>query len=173
MTRCLTALMMLAAGPIWAHDITYPSFIGTLNVTTSNSTDFLDFAAQYQGQVVYLDIDVTYSFGNEDHYTANAACNAENDFWNDGFTDNRFVMPLQITATEGTPLTADDVICADIPMTFKGLEVSLSSGGPGAHWYEIEGFFLMRERVDRWPYIEFQWLEADAETWASVVNRAD
>ncbi|MEO0342152.1 MAG: hypothetical protein AAF198_01820 [Pseudomonadota bacterium] len=168
--RILIALLTAFAIPVWGHDITYPIFTGTLHVTAENDSALLEFASQHDGKVVFLDLEITYSFSGDADYTVNDACNAENEFWNDGFTDNRFVMPLTVTGPRET-LTIDDVTCADLPMTFTGVEIPLSSGGPGAHWYEIQGFFLMRERVDRWPYLELRWLEVDAATWANVLDR--
>lgn len=168
--RILIVILTALALPAAAHDITYPKFDGRLNITGANDTTFLDFASEHKGQVVYLDLYISYSFGVLDEHTVNEACNLDNDYWNDGFTDNRFVMPLDIEYPDGRDLSVDEVTCAELPITFTGVDLQLSSGGPGAHWYEVQGFFLMRERTERWPYLELKWLDANAETWAGIVN---
>jgi hypothetical protein len=72
---------------------------------------------------------------------------------------------------EDDVLGAENTRCGDMRLSFVGDDLVMSSAGPGEHWYEINGFYLLRRRADRWPYVEIKWLDATAESWARLLGQ--
>ena len=166
-------LFLLLATPVIAHDVNYPRFSGDIHFTRPNDQQFINFLDQNTDKVVYLDLLFTAEFGGIIGEEMQQACNSHFNFWDEGMGGHNIFLPIYNPDPDNPPEDFDmaDIECEILPIRFVDTELLLSSAGPGAHWFDIEGFFLIRNRSDRWPFIEIKELEAHAETWAQILNK--
>ena len=163
----------LASFPIFAQDISYPQFSGEIKLTSPNTQEFTQFLNDNLEKVVFLNLYFATDFGMQISYEVEEHCNAHFDFWEEGMNGQKIHLPYLKDAPNNPtrPFEVADIECEDIPFKFVDADLNMSSGGPGAHWFDIEGFFLIREQSDRWPFVEIKHLPASAETWARIKNK--
>jgi len=173
--RILLPLFLIGL-PVFGHDTTYPKFEGEIHFTRPNSEEFITFVDENLDKVVFLDLLFTADFGVQTSYDMEEACNSHFNFWDDGMEEQNIFLPIYEPDPENPPtgeetFEMDQIGCEMLSIRFENTALQLSSAGPGVHWSEIEGFFLLRSRSDRWPYLEIKELEASAETWAQILNK--
>ena len=165
--------LFFCATSAFAQPIEYPQFQGTIHFTAPNPPEFTTFLDNNRDKVVFLNILFTTDFGNENDYKVEEVCNSHFSFWDEGMEDQNIFLPIYEPEPSNPPKQYDlsDIGCEALPIRIVDSGLTLSSGGPGVHWFDIEGFFLIRHQSDRWPYIELKELPASAETWASIKNQ--
>lgn len=154
--ECLVSLLELRAKP------NIPKYSGEISYTYGNSKAFLDFLDSNLGKVVFLELNMTYYFGIDDNYLVNEMCNSNVNIWDDGLTDAVFTLPIGMEG-ESSP---SKLTCSERRISFSGKDFSISSGGPGTHWYNLTGFFRIAAGSGRWPYTQLSALEASADMWS-------
>ena len=159
---------------VLAQQIDYPKFTGEISLTTQNDGAFETFLDANEAKVVFLDMTFTTAFGARFRSDVYEMCSPYAEIWDNGLSGEVFALPY---TKDGKPLGEDDVLraentqCGDVGLAFVGDDLILSSAGPGVHWYDINGFYLVRRRANRQPYIEIKELDASAETWAWVLGQ--
>ncbi len=161
--------------PLTAHEIKYPKFEGDIHFTSPNTSEFMQFVDKNLGKVVYFDLILTTNFTLELGYRMEEVCNSHFNFWDDGLANQNVFLPIYEPDPDNPPKEfgyehIEKITCEALPIRFVDTDLMMSSAGPGTHWFNIEGFFLLRSRAERWPFIELKELPASAEAWAIMKN---
>ena len=157
-----------------AQPVTFPKFTGEISLTGENDGQFETFLDRNVEKVVFLNMTFRTAFGARFAAEVYETCSPYAEIWDNGLSGAVFTLPYTL---DGKPLGEDDVLganntrCGDMRLSFVGDDLVMSSAGPGEHWYEINGFYLVRRRADRWPYVEIKWLDATAESWARMLGQ--
>jgi len=170
----LGCLVLGNAGAAQAQAMTYPKFSGDVALTGQNDGAFEQFLDQNEGKVVFLDLIFSVAFATRFNDDVYEMCSPYAEIWDNGLSGEIFTLPYTKDGRvlgEDEELVEQNTRCGDQRLTFVDDDLVMSSAGPGAHWYDIQGFYLVRRRADRFPYIELKGLEASAETWARVLGQ--
>jgi hypothetical protein len=156
---------------VLAQPIDYPKFTGEISLTAQNDGAFEAFLDEHEAKVVFLDMTFNTAFGARFSSEVYEMCSPYAEIWDNGLSGEVFTLPY---TKDGNPLGEDEVLkeenteCGDVSLSFVSDDLVMSSAGPGVHWYDIKGFYLVRRRANRQPYVEIKELDASAETWARM-----
>jgi len=170
----LVGAVIVQSHSVFAQPIEYPKFTGEISLTSQNDGAFETFLDENVGRVVFLDLLFRTAFGARFSSEVYEMCSPYAEIWDNGLSGEVFTLPYTKDGKplgEGETLREDNTECGDVSLSFVSDDLVLSSAGPGVHWYDINGFYLVRARANRWPYIEMKWLDASAETWARALGQ--
>ena len=159
---------------VFAQPIEYPKFTGEISLTSQNDGAFETFLDENVGRVVFLDMMFRTAFGARFSSEVYEMCSPYAQIWDNGLSGEIFTLPYTkdgVPLGEGETLREENTVCGETRLSFSGDDLIMSSAGPGTHWYDIMGFYLVRQRADRWPYVEMKSLDASAQTWARMLGQ--
>lgn len=166
--------MLSVSFAVWAQPIDYPKFTGEISLTNHNDSAFETFIDKNVNKVVFLDLTFNTAFGARFSSDVYEMCSSYAEIWDNGLSGEIFTLPYTKDGkplAEGEVLSRDKTECGVVSLSFVGDDLVLSSAGPGVHWYDIKGFYLVRHRANRQPYVEIKELDASAETWARMLGQ--
>jgi hypothetical protein len=163
-------------GPAPGADI--PVLDAAITLTGYNTPDFETFVTAHVGQIAFLRLHFDRAHAMQVHDDIEMLCNADFNDWDSPMAGQQFALPygpegLRPGDDAWYDLDPARVTCSDQRFAFSGIEPDLSSAGPGTHWYQIEGFFKIRDGAGRWPFLELIPVEMSGETWLAVERRLE